>query len=92
MPSISFRVLLCIMSLPTMVACSHSNSQSTQFMQYAETLPPITVPPGIKNPTAESYYSVFPVHSTAPLGTEPPLEPPGSDLTVKKQIKLPVPQ
>lgn len=78
--------------LLALTACAHKAPDKTRFAQYAQTLPPINVPPGIKDPTGESYYPVPPVPLTAPFGTPPPLEPPGSQLTVQKQIKLPAPQ
>lgn len=67
--------------LLVVAGCSGSNTQrSSKFIAYANTIPPIVVPPGIKNPTDESYYPVPPVQYKAPFGTVPPLTPPGSQV------------
>lgn len=80
----SFTVLL--------TACSHTPPDQTRFVQYAQTLPPITVPAGIKDPTAASYYPVPPVTMTAPWGVKPPLTPPGAQLVANRNIVLPAPK
>ena len=80
------------MGMCLLTACAHRQKEDPQFIRYAATLPPIVVPPGIENPTGESYYPVPPVAMTAPLGTIPPLVPPGSHLAVQKNVKLPAPQ
>lgn len=74
-----------------LTACSHTPPDQTRFVQYAKTLPPITVPSGIKNPTAVSYYPVPLVTTTAPWGVKPPLMPPGSVLVVNRNARLPAP-
>lgn len=83
---------LWLVLLLTLSACSHWRSGQTRFAEYAQTLPPIVVPSGIKNPTEASYYPVPPVAMRAPLGTTPPLTPPGSHLTPYKQAQLPPPK
>jgi uncharacterized lipoprotein len=87
------RYLLWLALFLTLTACSHSSRQeSNRFVKYAATIPPITVPPGIQDPTGESYYPVPPILLRAPLGTKPPLEPPGREFTVYKKVQLPAPQ
>lgn len=76
----------------SIAACSHSPEKS-RFVEYAATIPPIQVPPGIKNPTSENYYPIPPVALTMPVGTKPPLAPPGSQLTKQRNnVKLPPPR
>jgi uncharacterized lipoprotein len=84
-----FKVSFASSLILLLAACS-SAPQDRRYVQYAATLPPIQTPSGIKNPTGESYYPVPPVRMTQPLGTEPPVEPPGSNL-VKQQNKVPLP-
>ena len=76
---------LIIITLLTITACAHKapTSQSKRFINYAETLPPITVPAGVTDPTKESYYPVPAVPVTAPIGLQPPLAPPSSKLVVQ---------
>lgn len=75
-----------------LTSCSHTPPDQTRFVQYAQTLPPLTVPADIKNPTAQSYYPVPPVTITAPWGVKPPLAPPGSQLVANRNVSLPAPQ
>jgi|GEM_PF-4272459 len=81
-----------VLLLLAVTACSHTPPEQSRFVRYAATLPPIQVPPGIPNPTGESYYPVPPVPMMMPLGTQPPLAPPGSQLAAQKKVKLPAPQ
>jgi uncharacterized lipoprotein len=83
-----FIFMMCSLFL---TACSHTPPDQTRFVQYSQTLPPVFVPPGIKNPTGLSYYPVPPVAVNGMLGVKPPLNPPGAQLTVYKKVILPAP-
>ena len=73
-------------------ACS-SSPEKSRFVEYAATIPPIQVPPGIKNPTSEPYYPIPPIALRAPVGVKPPLAPPGSQLqSQRNKVKLPPPR
>ncbi len=90
MQNLKYGFGLAVLLLTT--ACSHSKPGDTRFTKYAVTLPPITAPQGIKNPTAESYYPIPPVAQTTPFGVAPPLTPPGSQLVPQKsKTQLPAP-
>lgn len=71
---------LLVLMLIVVVGCAESTQRSPKFIAYANTIPPIVVPPGIKNPTDEGYYPIPPVQYKAPYGTVPPLTPPGSQI------------
>lgn len=82
----------CLFMVLFVAACS-SNPEKSRFAEYATTIPPIQVPPGIKNPVGESYYPIPPVALTMPFGTKPPLTPPGSMLAPQKsKAQLPPPR
>jgi uncharacterized lipoprotein len=77
----------------SIAACSNSSPEKSRFVEYAATIPPIQVPPGIKNPTSESYYPIPPIALATPFGTKPPLTPPGSQLqSQRNKVKLPPPR
>lgn len=79
--------------LTAITACSHSSPDQSRYMKYAATIPPVNVPADIKNPTGDSYYPIPPVAFTAPIGTQPPLVPPGATLVSQKsKAQLPVPR
>lgn len=82
-----------LVSISLMLAACSSAPQDRRYVKYAATLPPIQTPPGIKNPTQESYYPVPPVRITKPIGTRPPRTPPGANLRPQQvKAKLPEPQ
>ncbi len=85
------RYFLCFILLLALTGCA-SHPGQTKFTEYANTIPSIIVPAGIKNPTAESYYPIPPVVMVMPIGVKPPLAPPGSQLTVNTKTSLPKPQ
>lgn len=58
----------------------YAKKESEAFIKYAQSLPPVTVPPGVPDPSGEAYYPVPQVSMKAPFGTKPPLTPPGSRL------------
>ena len=75
-----------------LTACSHSHHAETKFAKYANTIPSVQTPAGIKNPTGESYYPIPPITLTQPVGSKPPVTPPGSHLVIQKNATLPAPQ